>query len=193
MTLAYSPHSFSVVPPFSTALDATRLHSRGGRTPRRPSTRLVLDSPTRVHHCGRPWKDAVSECHRCCARRKHKSESSDHEHCPQQCISCPRISKTSASDLWCSPCGPDGLRNELTRYGCFCGSVLNVFAHAVPSDRWPCSWRSWGEVVSSEGGHSSAMVLMSRVSDDDVIKRHLQVSLMSRDPLASSSKRADRC
>jgi hypothetical protein len=50
ITLAYSPHSFSVVPPFPTPLDATRLYSRGGRTPRRPSTRLVLDSPTRVHH-----------------------------------------------------------------------------------------------------------------------------------------------
>jgi hypothetical protein len=50
ITLGCSPHSFSVVPPFSTALDATRLYSRGGRTPRRPSTRLVLDSPTRVHH-----------------------------------------------------------------------------------------------------------------------------------------------
>jgi hypothetical protein len=51
ITLGCSPHSFSVVPPFSTPLDATRLYSRGDRTPRRPSTRLVLDSPTRVHHC----------------------------------------------------------------------------------------------------------------------------------------------
>jgi hypothetical protein len=50
ITLGCSPHSFSVVPPFSTPLDATRLYSRGGRTPGPPSTRLVLDSPTRVHH-----------------------------------------------------------------------------------------------------------------------------------------------
>jgi hypothetical protein len=50
ITLAYCPHSFSVVPPFSTPLDAARLYSRGGRTPRRPSTRLVLDLPTRAHH-----------------------------------------------------------------------------------------------------------------------------------------------
>jgi hypothetical protein len=54
IALAYSPHSFSVVPPFSTTLDATRLYSRGGTTARRPSTRLVLDSPTHVHHCWRP-------------------------------------------------------------------------------------------------------------------------------------------
>jgi hypothetical protein len=32
----------------ATVLDATRRHSRVGHTPRRPSTRLVLDSPTRV-------------------------------------------------------------------------------------------------------------------------------------------------
>jgi hypothetical protein len=51
ITLAYAPHVFSVVPPFSTPLDPTRRHSRVGHTARRPSTRLVLDSPTRVHHC----------------------------------------------------------------------------------------------------------------------------------------------
>jgi hypothetical protein len=50
ITLAYSPDLFSVVPPFSTPLDPTRRHSRVGHTVRRPSTRLVLDSPTRVYH-----------------------------------------------------------------------------------------------------------------------------------------------
>jgi hypothetical protein len=52
--LAYSPHSFSVLALFLTPLDATRGYSRVGRTARRPSTRLVLDSPTRVHHCVSP-------------------------------------------------------------------------------------------------------------------------------------------
>jgi hypothetical protein len=42
ITLAYSPHSFSGGPPFATPLDATRLYSRGGRTPRRPSTRPLV-------------------------------------------------------------------------------------------------------------------------------------------------------
>jgi hypothetical protein len=35
----------------ATVLDATRHNSRVRHPPRRPSTRLVLDSPPRVHHC----------------------------------------------------------------------------------------------------------------------------------------------
>jgi hypothetical protein len=35
----------------ATVLDATRHNSRVRHPPRRPSPRLVLDSPTRVHHC----------------------------------------------------------------------------------------------------------------------------------------------
>jgi hypothetical protein len=49
-TLAYSPHVFSVLALFLTPLDAARGYSRVGRTAGRPSTRLVPDSPTRVHH-----------------------------------------------------------------------------------------------------------------------------------------------
>jgi hypothetical protein len=51
ITLAYSPDLFSLVPPFSTPLDPTPRHSRVGHAAGRPSTRLVLDSPTRLHHC----------------------------------------------------------------------------------------------------------------------------------------------
>jgi hypothetical protein len=76
ITLACSPHSFSVVPPFSTPLDATRLNSRGGRTPRRPSTRLVLDSPTRVHHCEAGWAGVLRVVYPTPVRREDPSSAS---------------------------------------------------------------------------------------------------------------------
>ncbi|KAA8893200.1 hypothetical protein FN846DRAFT_556000 [Sphaerosporella brunnea] len=50
ITLAYARHSFSVLALFLTPLDATRGYLQVGHTARRPSTHLVLDSRTRVHH-----------------------------------------------------------------------------------------------------------------------------------------------
>jgi hypothetical protein len=96
--------------------------------------------------------------------------SPDQEHSPQQSRSCPRLSKTSASDHFCSPCGLDGFSSEWRRHGGFYASLSDVFANWVPSDRWPSSWRCWGEVVCSGGGDLTAMELIARVSHDDVIQ-----------------------
>jgi hypothetical protein len=61
---------------------------------------------------GRRWKHAVSDCNRCCTRGKHQSESPNHEHSLPQSLSCPRLSKSSASNLFYSPCGLDAFSSE---------------------------------------------------------------------------------